>query len=179
MDIETGNTDLGPVFANALQFILDLFKSGPHKIAAQQHSDAIAAAIQNIQTNPNDPLPGDLATAQQTGESEGQQYSLIFCSSPSDFESKILDFERTVSGVFEIIGIRIPQFSQIMGSPNNQVVGTLFGGDDAEQGLKDIVQSLNAAFLSAVPVQFKVERLTDPNRGQRSGWLSIDQVHAF
>lgn len=179
MDIETGNTDLGPVIANALQFVLDMFKNGPHKVAAQAHSDAIAAAIQNEQTNPNDTLPGDAAIAQQTGESEGQQYSLIFCSSPSDFQSKVLDFEQTLSGVFEMIDIRIPQFSQIMGSPNNQIVGTATGGDDAESGLKAIVMFLNGTFQSPVPVQFKVERLTGPNQGQRSGWLSVDQVHSF
>lgn len=179
MDIETGNTDLGPVIVNALQFVLDMFKSGPHKLAAQAHSDAITAAIQNEQTNPNDTLPGDAAIAQQTGEPEGQQYSFFFCASPSDFQSKILDFEQTLSGVFEMINIRVPQFSQIMGSPNNQIVGTAVGGDDAESGLKAIVMNLTASFASPVPVQFQVERLTGPNQGQRSGWLSVDQVHSF
>jgi hypothetical protein len=167
---------------NALQFVLDMFKNGPHKVTAQVHSDAIAAAIQNVQTDPNDNLPGDLALAQQTGESEGQQYSLVFCDSARGFQDQINDFESTLSGTYELIDIRMPNLSQVMGK-DKQVVGADFGGSgDLQTSMRAINADLIDQFSSPVKVQFKVERLTTtPNgkQGERSGWLSVDQVHSF
>ena len=186
-----------PAIIQAVGFLLSMFKHGPSRDEAAAHLQNIIASVpkpdvetgklltmpsaaaapgSNSQTSTVDNLSGEHVAVLAAGETFGEQFTTLTAQGPQDLQSQLIEFERALGQIFEVIGYRVPNFDQVMGK-DREVIGALAGGTGDVQhdrmALISQVGSPDAGASVDINVQVKVERLINQ---KQSGWLSFQQV---